>query len=130
MKEFCTIDLVQGYLIRGEKPPIGIDIPILDPEKNPTDADLEALLPHPSLFEALNEATSGVQSRVVLGPEPTGVIGAGEAGLEPGGDDDDDEVEMVTEVVEEEPGQVDLEDSSGSEAESLDTLADSSDTIS
>ena len=34
----------------------------------------------------------------------------------------------MTEVVEEEPGRVDLEDSSGSEGESLDTpLADSSD---
>ena len=42
-----------------------------------------------------------------------------------------DEIEMVTEVVEEEPGQVDLKDSSGSEDESSDTpLADSSDAAS
>ena len=55
---------------------------------------------------------------------------AGEAGLEPEGDNsEDDEVEMVTEVVEEGPGQVDLEDSSRLEAE-LSPFADSSDAAS
>lgn len=48
-----------------------------------------------------------------------------EPGLELG--ENHDEIEMVTEVVEEKPGQVDLKDSNGSEDQLLDTpLADSS----
>ena len=57
---------------------------------------------------------------------------AGEAGIEPPREKaDDDKVEMVTEVVEEEPGQVDLESSSGSDAESSDIpIVNSSDAAS
>ena len=59
---------LQELLARGEKPPIGKDIPIPDPEKHPSSADLEALLPHPSLVKALDAAQfSGSQPRVVLG---------------------------------------------------------------
>ena len=57
----------------------------------------------------------------------------GAARLEPGRDNsEDDNVEIVTEIVEEEPGEVDLKDSSESEAELSDTppLADSSDAAS
>ena len=116
-----------------------MDIPILDPEKKPSDANLEAFLSHPSLLEALNAFFSGPQPRIVLGREgieeiveieaSSARIRAGEAGLEPEEEEkDDDEIEMVTEVVEEEPGRVDFEDSSGSKGESLDVpLADSSD---
>ena len=78
----------------------------------------------------MNKAISGAQSRVVLGIESTEVIKVGEAGPELGRDDDNNEVEMVTKVVEKEPDQVDLEDSSELEAESLDTLAGASDTVS
>ena len=67
-------------------------------KKNLTDADLEAFLPYFSFLQTLNEATSEAQARVVLGPELTGVIKAGEAGLKPGRDDNN-EVKMVTEIV-------------------------------
>ena len=129
---------LQEFLVRGEELSIGIDVPIPDPEKNPSDADLEALLPHPSLLEALNELSSGPRPRVVLGREGIREIvateassarpGAREARLGPT-EEDDDEVEMVTEVIKEEPDQVDLEDSSGSEPKSM-SLADSSDAAS
>ncbi|MCJ1470798.1 hypothetical protein MMC07_009445 [Pseudocyphellaria aurata] len=127
----------QEFLARGEELPIGIEIPIHDLEKNSRNADREARLPHPSLLQARDALLSGPRPRIVLGPE--GIeevleteVGADpgetrpEPGLEPGGDDDgDDEMEMVTEVVEEEPGRVDLKDSSGSEDELSDTpLAD------
>ena len=121
---------LQEFLSRGEELPIGINIPVLDPEKPPSDADLEVFLPHPSLLEALDAAmlVSGQKPRVVLGQERFEEIAettkissvrtrAGEAGLEPGREEDDNEIELVTEVVEEEPGQVDLNDSSGSEAD-------------
>ena len=50
---------LQQFLIRGKELPIGIEIPILDPEKEPSTANLEALLPHPSLVEALEALFSG-----------------------------------------------------------------------
>ena len=136
---------LQRFLARGEKLPVGMDIPIFDPEKNPSDADLEVLLPHLFLIEALDAAQfSRSRPRIVLDRErieemvETGASStkkrAGEVGLELRGDDSedlDDKVAMVTEVVEEEPDQVDLEDSSGSEAELSHTpLADSSDAAS
>jgi hypothetical protein len=39
---------------RGEFPPTEMLIPIRDPEKNPTEAEKESLLPHPSLIQALD----------------------------------------------------------------------------
>ena len=44
-----------------------MDIPILDPEKKPSDANLKAFLPYLSLLEALNALFSEPQSRIVLG---------------------------------------------------------------
>ena len=58
---------------------------------------------------------------------------AGSAGLEPGGEknNDADNIDMVIEVVEKEPGQVNLKDNSGPETRSLNIpLADSSDVAS
>jgi hypothetical protein len=39
---------------RGEFPPAEMLFPIRDLEKNPTEAEKESLLPHPSLIQALN----------------------------------------------------------------------------
>lgn len=47
--------LVQYLKSRGQPLPIGIEISIRDPEKNPPEAEREALLPHISLGEKLNE---------------------------------------------------------------------------
>lgn len=134
---------LQKCLARGEEPLIGMNKPIHDPEKDPSDVDLEALQPHPSLVEALNALFSGPRPRVVLGRdgeeeviEMKGGTQAGtrarveEARLEPPVDEEEEEVEMVTEVVEEAPGQVDLEDSSGQETESNHEFIDSSDVAS
>ena len=106
--------------------------------------DFKAFLPHLSLVEALNAAQfSGSRPRVVLGREKIEEIvkleasssrdRVGAARLEPGGDNsEDDNVEMVTEIVEKEPREVDLKDSSELKTELSDThlLADLSDAAS
>lgn len=72
-----------------------MDVLIINLEKKPSTADLEAFLPHFSLLEALNALFSGPQPRIVLGPERIKEIietkvssartGTEEAGLEPRG---------------------------------------------
>lgn len=83
-------------------------------------------MPNLSFFEVLDTFFSRPHLRVILGEESTRVTRAEKMRLE-SERKKDDEVKMMTEVVEEEPSWVDLENSGRSEAESLDMLADSFD---
>ena len=131
--------MVSKVFSSGKKFLIGIDVPIIDPKKKLSDADFEALLPH-FFFEARDALFSGPQPRIVLGWEKMEEIietkietGPEEAKLKPKLEleEDGDEIEIVTEIVEKKPSRVDLKDSSGSEDKLLNIfLADSSNAVS
>ena len=112
-------------LSRGEFLPIGIEIPIRDPEKNPTKEEQEALLPHISLIEKLNEL------RPPILPARSTVLSPGlEAGVDIEGVEC--EVEIVTEAGKE-PAWVDKDWESSSQSAKLDviqSMVDSSDAAS
>lgn len=114
---------------RGEKLPIGIDVPIRDPEKNLTDEELETLQPNISLVEQLNELRPPVPltARPILGQVQGGVKGEEKMSE----DEVDDEVELsfTTRVAEEEIGDTrNLENSSELEIElNGESIIDSSD---
>ena len=46
---------VQELEAKGEPVPDALRVPIRDPEKNPTAEELEALPPHPSVIQALDD---------------------------------------------------------------------------
>lgn len=149
--------LMQDLKSRGEDLPIGIDIPIRDPEKNPTDAELvaqqDSLRPHISLTEKLNELCPPTSSaaRSVLGQEEERVEeenvdeegrdeegrdkeGRDEEGREEEGMDeervpDDEELNVVTQVAEDDPGDMEgFEESSEAEdPDGIESIVDSSD---
>lgn len=112
---------IQGYISRGELLPIGIEVEICDPEKNPTEAEQDTLLPNISLVEKLNS----------LRPPTISVLGQRET-VEPEEIDDEEEgeIDVVTEVVDEGPDEVlgDWEDSDSElESDEVESIADSTD---
>ena len=54
--------LLQEFYKSGDVPDPLLLVPIRDPEKNPTQAELDTLQPHPCLLQALQEAQTVLQT--------------------------------------------------------------------